>query len=136
VSTPLLPWEPGLFGIIGTELSLMDSPLVFLQLFVRQGRNNSCGKWQELRASPFLPQPSGAPSSGFVFRICFALVFVFFSSFFFGFFIPSGEVFCTMVYFGPSFSLLNIMMRSSPFEKKVAILNIVSFARLWHQKRH
>jgi hypothetical protein len=41
-----------------------------------------------------------------------------------------------MVYFGPSFSLLNIMMRSSPFEKKVAILNIVSFARLWHQKRH
>jgi hypothetical protein len=75
---------------------------VFLQLFVRQGRNNSCGKWQELRVSPFLLQPSGAPSClvGFVYQELFVFVF---SLLFFGFFIPSREVFCTMVYFGPSF---------------------------------
>jgi hypothetical protein len=41
----LLPWEPGFSRIIGIELSLMEFPLVFPQLFVRQGRNNSCGKW-------------------------------------------------------------------------------------------
>jgi hypothetical protein len=57
VSILLLPWEPGFFGITRIESSLMDYLLVFPLLFVRQERNNNCGKWLELRVSPFLQPP-------------------------------------------------------------------------------
>jgi hypothetical protein len=52
----LLPWVSGLNTRI--VVSLMEYLLVFLLLSIKQGRDEICGKWLELKDSPFWQPPT------------------------------------------------------------------------------